>query len=164
MALQTSRVLQRTWKTRDIQIMVSDTRIRLNDDIMSLYQRDHLLVGTLGRILDLARKGIYILKDCAMLVMDELKTVLYQRIPLQLIHDKHYTIFHQIKIQPQQKSNTYTNIYERVLVQNSCDGSSNITSLQRTWKTQKHGRINLKDDIMRLYQSIHSLVDIPRRI
>ncbi|KAK4379310.1 hypothetical protein RND71_001172 [Anisodus tanguticus] len=31
----------------------------------------HLLVGTPGRILDLARKGVCILKDCSMLIMDE---------------------------------------------------------------------------------------------
>ena len=37
---------------------------------MRLHQPVHLLVGTPGRILDLA-KGICILKDCSMLIMDE---------------------------------------------------------------------------------------------
>ncbi|KAE8699739.1 DEAD-box ATP-dependent RNA helicase 6 [Hibiscus syriacus] len=43
----------------------------LKDDIMRLYQPVHLLVGTPGRILDLAKKGVCILKDCSMLILDE---------------------------------------------------------------------------------------------
>ena len=51
--------------------MVTTGGTSLKDDIMRLYQPVHLLVGTPGRILDLAKKGVCILKDCAMLVMDE---------------------------------------------------------------------------------------------
>ncbi|CAN7085623.1 unnamed protein product [Brassica oleracea var. botrytis] len=40
-------------------------------DIMRLHQPVHLLVGTPGRILDLTKKGVCVLKDCTMLVMDE---------------------------------------------------------------------------------------------
>nr|XP_016490312.1 PREDICTED: DEAD-box ATP-dependent RNA helicase 8-like [Nicotiana tabacum] len=36
-----------------------------------LYQPVHLLVGTPGRILDLAKKEVCVLKDCSMLIMDE---------------------------------------------------------------------------------------------
>ncbi|CAD6243272.1 unnamed protein product [Miscanthus lutarioriparius] len=43
----------------------------LKDDIVCLYQPVHLLVGTPGRILDLTKKGVCILKDCSMLIMDE---------------------------------------------------------------------------------------------
>ncbi|KAG9147449.1 hypothetical protein Leryth_024932 [Lithospermum erythrorhizon] len=51
--------------------MVTTGGTSLKDDIMRLYQPVHLLVGTPGRILDLAKKSICILKDCSMLVMDE---------------------------------------------------------------------------------------------
>ncbi|WVZ08606.1 hypothetical protein V8G54_021952 [Vigna mungo] len=51
--------------------MVTTGGTSLKDDIMRLYQPVHLLVGTPGRILDLAKKGVCILKDCSMLVMDE---------------------------------------------------------------------------------------------
>lgn len=54
--------------------MVTTGGTSLKDDIMRLYQPVHLLVGTPGRILDLAKKGVCILKDCSMLVMDEVNT------------------------------------------------------------------------------------------
>ena len=54
-----------------IQVMVMTDGTSLRDDIMRLYQPVHLLVGTPGRILDLAKKGVCILKDCSMLIMDE---------------------------------------------------------------------------------------------
>ncbi|KAB1205879.1 DEAD-box ATP-dependent RNA helicase 6 [Morella rubra] len=53
-----------------IQVMVTTGGTSLKDNIMRLYQPVHLLVGTSGRILDLAKKGVCILKDCSMLVMD----------------------------------------------------------------------------------------------
>nr|GLL45178.1 DEAD-box ATP-dependent RNA helicase 8-like [Ipomoea trifida] len=71
LALQTSQVCKELGKHLKIQVMVSTGGTNLKDDIMRLYQPVHLLVGTPGRILDLAKKGICILKDCAMLVMDE---------------------------------------------------------------------------------------------
>ncbi len=43
----------------------------LKDDIMRLYNVVHILVGTPGRVLDLADKGIANLKDCTTLIMDE---------------------------------------------------------------------------------------------
>ena len=51
--------------------MVTTGGTSLKDDIMRLYNPVHLLVGTPGRILDLAKKGICVLKDCSMLIMDE---------------------------------------------------------------------------------------------
>lgn len=51
--------------------MVTTGGTSLKDDIMRLYQPVHLLVGTPGRILDLTKKEICKLNDCAMLVMDE---------------------------------------------------------------------------------------------
>ncbi|KAG4933814.1 hypothetical protein JHK87_047816 [Glycine soja] len=69
--------------------MVTTGGTSLKDDIMFLYQPVHLLVGTLGRILDLAKKGVCILKDCAMLVMDEADKLMspeFQPSIEQLIH------------------------------------------------------------------------------
>lgn len=54
-----------------IQVMVTTGGTSLKDDIIRLYQPVHLLVGTPGRILDLTKKGVCILKDCSMLIMDE---------------------------------------------------------------------------------------------
>lgn len=71
LALQTSQVCKELGKHLKIQVMVSTGGTSLKDDIMRLYQPVHLLVGTPGRILDLTQKGVCILKDCAMLVMDE---------------------------------------------------------------------------------------------
>ncbi|KAK6117084.1 hypothetical protein DH2020_049129 [Rehmannia glutinosa] len=71
LALQTSQVCKELGKHLKIQVMVSTGGTSLKDDIMRLYQPVHLLVGTPGRILDLTKKGICILKDCSVLVMDE---------------------------------------------------------------------------------------------
>ncbi|KAI5345534.1 hypothetical protein PRUPE_2G163800 [Prunus persica] len=71
LALQTSQVCKELGKHLQIQVMVTTGGTSLKDDIMRLYQPVHLLVGTPGRILDLAKKGVCILKDCSMLVMDE---------------------------------------------------------------------------------------------
>jgi hypothetical protein len=51
--------------------MVTTGGTSLKDDIVRLYQPVHLIVGTPGRILDLTKKGVCILKDCSMLIMDE---------------------------------------------------------------------------------------------
>ncbi|RWW03374.1 hypothetical protein GW17_00033470 [Ensete ventricosum] len=71
LALQTSQVCKELGKHLNIQIMVTTGGTSLKDDIMRLYQPVHLLVGTPGRILDLARKGVCVLKDCSMLILDE---------------------------------------------------------------------------------------------
>ncbi|KAL9245344.1 hypothetical protein vseg_019007 [Gypsophila vaccaria] len=71
LALQTSQVCKELGKHLKIQVMVTTGGTSLKDDIMRLYQPVHLLVGTPGRILDLAKKGVCVLKDCSMLIMDE---------------------------------------------------------------------------------------------
>ncbi|XP_076937857.1 DEAD-box ATP-dependent RNA helicase 8-like [Bidens hawaiensis] len=71
LALQTSQVCKELGKHLQIQVMVTTGGTSLKDDIMRLYQPVHLLVGTPGRILDLTKKGICKLSECAMLVMDE---------------------------------------------------------------------------------------------
>uniref|UniRef100_A0A0E0M9F7 RNA helicase n=1 Tax=Oryza punctata TaxID=4537 RepID=A0A0E0M9F7_ORYPU len=89
LALQTSQVCKELGKYLNIQAMVSTGGTSLKDDIMRLYQPVHLLVGTPGRILDLTRKGICVLKDCSMLIMDEADKLLapeFQPSIEQLIH------------------------------------------------------------------------------
>ncbi|GJU66112.1 DEAD-box ATP-dependent RNA helicase 8 [Tanacetum coccineum] len=71
LALQTSQVCKELGKHLKTQVMVTTGGTSLKDDIMRLYQPVHLLVGTPGRILDLAKKGICKLDNCAMLAMDE---------------------------------------------------------------------------------------------
>ncbi|KAB5527076.1 hypothetical protein DKX38_020923 [Salix brachista] len=71
LALQTSQVCKELGKHLKIQVMATTGGTSLKDDIMRLYQPVHLLVGTPGRILDLAKKGVCILKDCSVLVLDE---------------------------------------------------------------------------------------------
>ncbi|KAJ6729774.1 DEAD-BOX ATP-DEPENDENT RNA HELICASE 12 [Salix viminalis] len=71
LALQTSQVCKELGKHLNIQVMSTTGGTSLKDDIMRLYQPVHLLVGTPGRILDLAKKGVCILKNCTMLVLDE---------------------------------------------------------------------------------------------
>ncbi|KAG2652651.1 hypothetical protein PVAP13_1NG369200 [Panicum virgatum] len=73
LALQTSQVCKELGKHLKIQVMVTTGGTSLKDDIVRLYQPVHLLVGTPGRILDLTKKGVCILKDCSMLIMDELQ-------------------------------------------------------------------------------------------
>lgn len=42
---------------------------------MRLYNVVHILVGTPGRVLDLADKGIANLKECTTLIMDEVRSL-----------------------------------------------------------------------------------------
>jgi len=77
LALQTSQVCKELAKHLNIQIMVTTGGTGLRDDIMRLYQPVHLLVGTPGRVLDLANKGVCNLRECAMLVMDEVRAGLF---------------------------------------------------------------------------------------
>ncbi|KAJ6801033.1 DEAD-box ATP-dependent RNA helicase 8-like [Iris pallida] len=89
LALQTSQVCKELGKHLNIQVMVTTGGTSLRDDIMRLYQPVHLLVGTPGRILDLTKKGVCVLKNCSMLVMDEADKLLspeFQPSIEQLIH------------------------------------------------------------------------------
>ncbi|KAH0894157.1 hypothetical protein HID58_056586, partial [Brassica napus] len=71
LALQTSQVCKELSKYLNIQVMVTTGGTSLRDDIIRLHQPLHLLVGTPGRILDLTKKRVCVLKDWTMLVMDE---------------------------------------------------------------------------------------------
>ncbi|PWN41301.1 putative ATP-dependent RNA helicase DHH1 [Ceraceosorus guamensis] len=71
LALQTSQVVKTLGKHMGIQVMVTTGGTTLRDDILRLSQTVHILVGTPGRILDLASKGIADLTQCSTFVMDE---------------------------------------------------------------------------------------------
>lgn len=71
LALQTSSVVRELGKHMSIECMVSTGGTSLKDDIMRLYSTVHILVGTPGRILDLASKGVANLTQCKTVIMDE---------------------------------------------------------------------------------------------
>ncbi|KAI9885241.1 MAG: ubiquitin-specific protease ubp2 [Watsoniomyces obsoletus] len=71
LALQTSQVCRMLGKHLGVKVMVTTGGTSLKDDIVRLNETVHVLVGTPGRILDLAGKGIAELGDCLTLVMDE---------------------------------------------------------------------------------------------
>jgi len=71
LALQTSAVVKELGKHMGVQCMVSTGGTSLEEDILRLYGTVHIIVGTPGRILDLAEKGIAKLQRCSMVVLDE---------------------------------------------------------------------------------------------
>lgn len=56
--------------------MVSTGGTSVKEDIYRLYQTVHVIVGTPGRILDLATKGVANLENCKMLILDEVDKLL----------------------------------------------------------------------------------------
>lgn len=71
LALQTSQVCKTLGKHMGVEVMVTTGGTTLKDDILRLSQTVHILVGTPGRILDLAGKGVADLSSCNTFVMDE---------------------------------------------------------------------------------------------
>jgi ATP-dependent RNA helicase DDX6/DHH1 len=71
LALQTSQVCKTLGKHMSIQVMVTTGGTTLKDDILRLSETVHVLVGTPGRILDLAGKNVADLSECPVFVMDE---------------------------------------------------------------------------------------------
>ncbi|KAJ1675690.1 DExD/H-box ATP-dependent RNA helicase dhh1 [Spiromyces aspiralis] len=71
LALQTSQVCKNLGKHMGVQVMVSTGGTTLKDDIMRLSETVHILVGTPGRVLDLAGKGVADFSQAETFVMDE---------------------------------------------------------------------------------------------
>jgi ATP-dependent RNA helicase DDX6/DHH1 len=71
LALQTAQVCKILGKHMGIQVMVTTGGTTLKDDIIRLSEPVHVLVGTPGRILDLAGKNVADLSECPVFVMDE---------------------------------------------------------------------------------------------
>lgn len=71
LALQTSQVCKTLGKHMGINVMVTTGGTGLRDDIVRLNEIVHIVVGTPGRILDLAGKGVADFSECPTFVMDE---------------------------------------------------------------------------------------------
>jgi ATP-dependent RNA helicase DDX6/DHH1 len=71
LALQTSQVCKTLGKHLGINVMVTTGGTGLRDDIVRLSEPVHVVVGTPGRILDLAGKGVADLSECPQFIMDE---------------------------------------------------------------------------------------------
>jgi ATP-dependent RNA helicase DDX6/DHH1 len=71
LALQTSQVCRTLGKHLGINVMVTTGGTGLKDDIIRLGDTVHIIVGTPGRVLDLASKGVADLSECPIFVMDE---------------------------------------------------------------------------------------------
>lgn len=71
LALQTSQVVRTLGKHLDVQCMVSTGGTSLRDDIVRLNDPVNILVGTPGRVLDLATRRIADLSSCSLFIMDE---------------------------------------------------------------------------------------------
>jgi ATP-dependent RNA helicase DDX6/DHH1 len=71
LAMQTSQVCKMLGKHLGINVMVTTGGTGLRDDIVRLQDPVHIVVGTPGRILDLAGKNVADLSECPMFIMDE---------------------------------------------------------------------------------------------
>ncbi len=71
LALQTSQVCKILGKHLGLNVMATTGGTGLKDDIIRLSDAVHIIVGTPGRILDLASKGVADLSECPTFVMDE---------------------------------------------------------------------------------------------
>lgn len=71
LALQTSQVCKTLGKHLGVNVMVTTGGTTLRDDIVRLSDPVHIIVGTPGRILDLAGKNVADLSECPMFIMDE---------------------------------------------------------------------------------------------
>ncbi|KAF2166205.1 hypothetical protein M409DRAFT_66697 [Zasmidium cellare ATCC 36951] len=71
LALQTSQVCKTLGKHLGINVMVTTGGTGLREDIIRLSDPVHIVVGTPGRILDLAGKGVADLSEVKTFVMDE---------------------------------------------------------------------------------------------
>ena len=67
------QVCKELGKHMGVEVMCTTGGTSLRDDIMRAHQTVHIVVATPGRILDLADKGVTRLKECHMLVMDEVR-------------------------------------------------------------------------------------------
>ncbi len=100
LAMQTSHVIKELGRHKKIESMVSTGGTQVREDIYRLHQTVHTIVGTPGRILDLALKNIADLSECKLLVLDEVDKLLsidFKSIVAQIIEimpkDKQVMLF-----------------------------------------------------------------------
>ena len=78
LALQISSTIRELGKYLNVQCMISTGGTNLKDDIYRLYNPVQVVVGTPGRVCDLASKGVLKLNNCPILVLDEADKLLSQ--------------------------------------------------------------------------------------
>ena len=78
LALQISSTIKEIGKYLNVQCMITTGGTNLKDDIYRLYNPVQILVGTPGRVFDLANKGALDLSKCSILVLDEADKLLSQ--------------------------------------------------------------------------------------
>ncbi|RNA08982.1 ATP-dependent RNA helicase me31b [Brachionus plicatilis] len=78
LALQTSQICIEVSKHMGCKVMATTGGTNLKEDIMRLQQTVHVVIATPGRILDLMKKGLAVMDNCNMLVMDEADKLLSQ--------------------------------------------------------------------------------------
>ena len=71
LALQTSQICKQMSKYLGAQVMVTTGGTPLRDDIMRLEEPVHIVVATIGRLLDVVEKEVANISACNMLVLDE---------------------------------------------------------------------------------------------
>ena len=71
LALQTTQVVKELAKHMRVEVMTTFGGTSVRDDVFRLNQAVHIVIGTPGRIVDLASKGACKLDQCKMLVLDE---------------------------------------------------------------------------------------------
>ncbi len=71
LALQISQVVKTLSKHMEINTMVTTGGTSLRDDILRLHDPVHIMVGTPGRVLDLASRRLAVFDECKVFVMDE---------------------------------------------------------------------------------------------
>lgn len=107
LALQTSHVVKTFSRHMGLQVMVTTGGTSLKDDIVRLYDPVHVLVGSPGRVLDLASRNVAKLDGCTMFVMDEADKMLspeFQNIVEQIL-----------EFLPKNNSNKNGNAYQSLL-------------------------------------------------
>lgn len=88
LALQTSQVVKTLSKHMAINTMVTTGGTSLRDDILRLHDPVHIMVGTPGRVLDLASRKLASFSNCKTFVMDEADKMLsveFRRILEQIL-------------------------------------------------------------------------------
>ncbi|CAH1173705.1 unnamed protein product [Phaedon cochleariae] len=78
LALQTSQICIELAKYLEVRVMVTTGGTNLRDDIMRIYQKVQVIIATPGRILDLMEKGVAVMDQCKILVLDEADKLLSQ--------------------------------------------------------------------------------------
>jgi ATP-dependent RNA helicase DDX6/DHH1 len=73
LALQVSALIKDLGKHMDVQCMVSTGGTSVREDVLRLYGTVHVLVGTPGRIRDLASRGIANVSNVTYVAVDEVR-------------------------------------------------------------------------------------------